>query len=260
MIEIDKCYNENCLDTMSRMDDGCIDMVLTSPPYDNLRNYKGYSFDFEKISVELYRVLKNGGVMIWVVGDATINGSETGTSFKQALKFMEIGFNLHDTMIYVKNNPIPTAGNRYHQAFEYMFALSKGNPVTFNPIMEKTLYSGLANMKNRGKEGGLDYKKIERTEIKKVSNVFKYSVGGGISTKDKEAFQHPAIFPERLASDQIETWSNMGDIVYDPFMGSGTTAKMCVASQRRWVGSEISAEYCRIIEERLSSGVEVNLF
>lgn len=260
MVDDNRCYNEDCLDTMSRMDDCCLDMVLTSPPYDNLRDYNGFSFDFGKTAMELYRVLKPGHVVVWVVGDATVDGSETCTSFRQALGFRDVGFNLHDTMIYQKSNPIPTAGNRYQQSFEYMFVLSKGSPVVFNPIMEPTVYSGIANMKNRGREGGLEYRKIERTESKKVSNVFRYSVGGGISTTDAVAFEHPAIFPERLALDQIETWSNVGDLVYDPFMGSGTTAKMCIASQRRWIGSEISADYCSIIERRLSSGVELNLF
>ena len=167
-MELGKIYNENCLDTMKKMPDNYVDMVLTSPPYDDLRNYNGYTLPFEKIVSELFRVLKVGGVIIWVVGDKTEKGSESGTSFKQALFFKEIGFNIHDTMIYYKNNPMPTTGNRYHQHFEYMFAFSKGNPKTFNPITEPTKYSGLANMKNRGKEGTLNYKKVERTKEKKL--------------------------------------------------------------------------------------------
>ena len=251
-MELNITYNENCLDTMARMEDDSVDMVLTSPPYDDIRNYNGYSFDFEPIARELYRIVKPGGVVIWVVGDSMVNGSETLTSFRQALFFKEIGFNVNDTMIYYKNNPMPTAGKRYHQHFEYMFCFSKGQPKTFNPIMEETKYRGLANMKNRGKEGSLEYHKKERTTEKKVGNVFFYSVGGGISTKDKVAFQHPAIFPEKLAEDQIVTWTNEGDLVYDPFMGSGTTAKMCKMLGRDYIGSEISAEYCKIIEERLN--------
>lgn len=234
------------------MADNSVDMVLTSPPYDDIRNYNGYSFDFEAIARELYRVVKPGGVVIWVVGDSMVDGSETLTSFKQALFFKEIGFNVNDTMIYYKNNPMPTAGKRYHQHFEYMFCFSKGQPKTFNPIMEETKYRGVANMKNRGKDGNLEYHKQERTTEKKVGNVFFYSVGGGISTKDKVAFQHPAIFPEKLAEDQIVTWTNEGDLVYDPFMGSGTTAKMCKILGRNYIGSEISEEYCKIIEERLN--------
>lgn len=258
-MEFEKIYNENCLETMARMPDNFIDFVITSPPYDDIRNYKGYQFEFEKIAKELFRVLKLGGVIIWVVADATIDGSETGTSFKQALFFKEIGFRLHDTMIYYKNNPMPQTGNRYHQHFEYMFAFSKGSPKIFNPITEPTKYHGLANMKNRGQNGSLDYEKVERTTEKKVGNVFFYSIGGGISTKDKIAYKHPAIFPEQLVYDQIYTWTNENDLVYDPFMGSGTTVKVAHLMRRRWIGSEISKEYVEIANERLKIHLD-NLF
>lgn len=258
---LQKIYCENCLDTMARMPNDFVDFIITSPPYDDIRNYNGFKFEFEKIALELFRVLKKGGVMIWVVADATIDGSETGTSFKQALYFKEqVGFRIHDTMIYYKNNPMPQTGNRYHQHFEYMFAFSKGNPKTFNPITEPTKYRGLANMKNRGKTGSLDYEKVLRTKEKKVGNVFFYSVGGGISTKDKIAFQHPAIFPEQLVRDQIYTWTNEGELVYDPFMGSGTTAKVAQLMKRHWVGSEISKEYVEIAEKRLLENLATLLF
>lgn len=260
MLKLNHIYNEDCLCTMNRMEENTIDFVITSPPYDNIRSYKGYEFDFCNIVKELYRVLKDGGVVIWVVADATINGSESGTSFRQALKFMETGFRLHDTMIYYKNNPMPQTGNRYHQMFEYMFCFSKGSPKTFNPIKESTKYRGLANMKNRGKEGMLNYEKVERTSEKKVGNVFMYSIGGGISTSDKIAYRHPAIFPEKLVKDQINTWTNENDIVYDPFMGSGTTAKVAELLNRRWIGSEISQEYVEIANERLFPYLQNNLF
>jgi len=256
---IDKIHNEDCLITMNNLPTECVDMVITSPPYDDIRNYNGYEFEFEKIASELFRIIKKGGVIIWVVADATIDGSETGTSFQQALYFKKIGFRLHDTMIYYKNNPMLQTGNRYHQHFEYMFCFSKESPKTFNPITEETKYRGFANMKNRGQNGSLDYEKIERTKEKKVGNVFFYSVGGGISTKDKVAYNHPAIFPEKLVYDQILTWSNENDIIYDPFMGSGTTAKIAHLLNRKWFGSEISKEYCKIAEERLKLYVENNL-
>ena len=259
-MELDKIYNENCLITMQKMPDDFVDFVITSPPYDDIRNYNGYQFEFEKIAIELFRVLKMGGVIIWVVNDATIDGSETGTSFKQALFFKQIGFRLHDTMIYYKNNPMPQTGNRYHQHFEYMFAFSKGSPKTFNPITEPTKYQGIANMKNRGKHGQLLYEKIARTNEKKIGNVFFYSVGGGITTKDKIAYNHPAIFPEKLALDQIITWTDENELVYDPFMGSGTTAKMSHILNRKWIGSEISTEYIEIAEKRLKEYTIENLF
>jgi DNA modification methylase len=256
MIEANKIYNENCLDTMRKMPDGVIDLTVTSPPYDNLRNYNGYVFPFEDIAKELYRVTKNGGVVVWVVGDATVNGSETGTSFKQALFFMQCGFKLHDTMIYAKSNYIPLTHNRYEQQFEYMFVLSKGKLKTFNPLLKENKHIGKVNkgtfrqnkdMKGpRHKDIGIAKKSIK-------ANIWFYNVGMNKSAKDKIAFQHPAVFPEQLAADHIYSWSNEGELVYDPFGGSGTTAKMANQLNRRWILSEISAEYCEIAQKRISA-------
>ena len=258
-MELNKIYNEDCLDTMAKMPDNFINLTVTSPPYDNLRQYNGYSFDFESISKELFRVTKQGGVVVWIVGDETVRGSETGTSFKQALFFKEIGFNLHDTMIYQKSNPIPIQHNRYQPCFEYMFILSKGKPNAFNPIMENTVTpSGKLTITQREKDGsknhgsGYGYK---RNSKRYRHNVWKYNVGKNQTTKDSVAFEHPAIFPEQLANDHIISWSNEGDLVYDPFMGSGTVAKMCILNNRNWIGSEISSEYCEIIEERIKKAI-----
>lgn len=252
MIEYNKIYNEDCLITLSKMDDECVDLVVTSPPYDNLRKYTGYSFQFEEIAKELYRVVKKGGVVVWVVGDATVNGTETGTSFKQALFFKEIGFNLHDTMIYQKANPIPQNHNRYEQTFEYMFVLSKGKPKTFNPIQIQT--------KNAGKQFDwgsrktiLDDNQCRRHRMselitvkptKNKGNIWTYTVGGGHTG-------HPAVFPEQLAKDHIISWSNPGDLIYDPFIGSGTVGKVALESSRNYIGSEISEEYCNIAINRI---------
>ena len=248
-------FNESNLETMARMPDNFIDLTVTSPPYDNLRDYNGYSFDFESVAKELYRVTKQGGVVVWVVGDATVKGSETGTSFKQALYFKEIGFDLFDTMIYAKP-PRGAVGNNktYWQTFEYMFVLSKGKPKTINLIIDR---------KNKeSREGDNGTKRIENGELLKVkrggyseygrrTNIWEYWVGKGQSTKDNIAFEHPAIFPEQLANDHIISWSNEGDIIYDPFAGSGTTGKMAILNKRKCIMSEISAEYCGIIKKRL---------
>ena len=251
-MEINKIYNENCLETMAKMPDNFIDLTVTSPPYDNLRKYKGYSFAFEDIAKELYRITKQGGVIVWVVGDATINGSETGTSFKQALYFKEIGFNLHDTMIYHKLNPMPVKSNRYLPCFEYMFVFSKGKPSVFNAIREKTLATGKEKYTGTQQENGkfTDYGK-ERNLERDRYNIWSVKVGSNQTTKDKIAFKHPAIFPEQLANDHIISWSNENDLIYDPFMGSGTTAKMAILNNRKYIGSEISEEYCKIIETRI---------
>jgi len=244
LIELNNFYIGESVNFMRyNIPDNYIDLTITSPPYDDLRKYNGFIFDYQSMFKELYRVTKDGGIVVWVVGDKTENGSETLTSFKHALYAKEIGFNVHDTQIYYKNNPIPTTGNRYHQHFEYMFVFSKNKPRVFNPIKEDCKYSGLANMKNRGKDGSLNYTKIERTKDKKVGNVFFYSIGGGITTKDKIAYSHPALFPDKLAEDQIITWSNKEDIIFDPMCGSGTTCKMAWLNKRNFIGIDISEEY-----------------
>ena len=249
-MEINKIYNENCLDTMAKMPDCFVDLTVTSPPYDGLRTYNGYSFPFEDIAKELFRITKKGGVVVWVVGDQTIKGSESGTSFKQALYFKEIGFNLHDTMIYNKDAfPFPES-NRYYQQFEYMFVFSKGKPKTFNPIMVECKTKGSktkgrtfyqTNSQNTPTEG---HKNDAVKEYKQKGNVWEVPTNAG-------AKGHPAQFPEQLANDHIISWSNEGDLVYDPFMGSGTTAKMAILNNRNYIGSEISEEYCKIIETRI---------
>lgn len=261
MIEHGKIYLENCIETLARMPDGLIDMTITSPPYDDLRDYNGYHFPVEEIADGLFAKTKPGGVVVWVVGDRTVNGDETLTSFKHAFAFKEAGFRVHDTMLYVKNNPIPSdCGKRYRQAFEYMFCFSKGQPKTFNPITEPTKSAGQKIKAFRitgGGRGNLPDEDVGR-EIKrerKVSNIFSYNVGTS-SSKDKIAFQHPAIFPEQLVEDQINTWTGEGDLVYDCFMGSGTTAKVAELLKRRWIGSEISDAYVRIAEERVGRYLE----
>ena len=250
-MEINKIYCESNLETMANMPDCFVDLTVTSPPYDGLRTYNGYSFQFEDIVKELYRVTKQGGIVIWVVDDATIKGSESGTSFRQALYFKEIGFNLHDTMIYQTNKP-PMNDNRYQKEFEFMFVFSKGKPKTFNPIMVETLAKGVLNKGGNRKANGEKMKRgIEnRTGETKVKGNIWY-LPRSSKSGDEYSRKHPATFPERLANDHIISWSNEGDLVYDPFMGSGTTAKMAMINKRNYIGSEISKEYCKIAEQRL---------
>jgi DNA modification methylase len=258
-MQLNTIYNENNLATMARMPDGFIDLTVTSPPYDNLRDYKGFKFPFKHIARHLFRVTKYGGVVVWVVGDATVNGSETGTSFRQALFFQECGFRLHDTMIYTKNGaayPSHEQSNRYSQVFEYMFVFTKGRPNTYNLLKDrKNRWSGnktFGKQSNRKADGVLDVKAVRVTEdFGYRYNLWTYNNGFGYSTSDDCAFTHPAIFPEALAADHIKSWSNEGDIVYDPFGGSGTTAKMAHLLNRKWIISEISKEYCELSEKRL---------
>lgn len=253
--------NMDCVEAMKLMPDECIDLTVTSPPYDNLRTYEGFTWDFEATARELYRITKKGGVVVWVVGDATIKGSETGTSFKQALYFKEIGFNLHDTMIYHKNS-LPMNHNRYEQDFEYMFVFSKGKPNAFNPIRipckypeketaRQNSYFSETEETNRKARSGKKRKPVGKDKIK--GNIWYFSTGKNHSTQDNIAFKHPAIFPETLANDHIISWSNENDIVFDPFMGSGTTAKMAMLNNRKFIGCELGENYCEIIRERLEN-------
>jgi site-specific DNA-methyltransferase (adenine-specific) len=242
----------DCAEVMKSMPADSIDLTVTSPPYDNLRTYNGFVFDFETIAKELYRLTKPGGVVVWVVGDETKNGSETGTSFKQALYLKGIGFNLHDTMIYRKINYMPLTHRRYEQEFEYMFVFSKGSPCVFNPILKKNrtagteyktgrphLYDGHAMRNNRDE-------KYITAKSSNHGNIFDYIVGLG-----EDLLNHPAPFPESLARDHVLSWSNTGDIVFDPMMGSGTTGKMAVKYERNFIGIEISQEYLAIAERRI---------
>lgn len=235
---INQIHNENCLDTMARMPDNFVDLVVTSPPYDNLRDYEGYDFDFESIAKELYRVTK--GVLVWVVGDATIDGSETGSSFRQALRFMDLGFKLHDTMIYEKNSPAYPAnrnGNRYTQIFEYMFVFAKGEVPKQLIIDKPNKWAGHKDFSGKLKNPVPDFSPR--------NNIWKY-------TTSFNGIKHPAPFPEQLATDHILSWSSEGQLVYDPFMGSGTTAKAAIELNRNYVGSEISANYVEIANQRLA--------
>jgi len=243
-----KIYNGDSIELMKELEDNTIDLTVTSPPYDNLRDYNGFKFDFEGIAKELFRITREGGVVVWVVGDATIKGSETGTSFKQALYFKEIGFRLHDTMIYAKQNPVPYYHNRYNPQFEYMFIFSKGKPKTFNALREPK--------KTKGKCGNFRYpdgtlksaNTLNKDDTKLRNNIWFYIVGTASGNKE---FKHPATFPEKLAEDHILSWSNEGDIVLDPMCGSGTTCKMAKLNKRNYIGIDCSVEYCSIARERL---------
>jgi DNA modification methylase len=250
---------DNC-EVMRTMPSESIDLVVTSPPYDNLRTYGGHPWDFEGVAQELWRLIKPGGVVVWVVNDATVNGSETGTSFRQALRFMDIGFSLHDTMIYEKHSFRFPDETRYYQVSEYMFVLSKGKPKAYNPIEDRVV--ARAGEKVRGttidaKGNRTSVNHVERVmkEIGVRHNVWRYAGVPGAGTKDMSAYNHPAIFPEALARDHILSWSNEGDIVLDPFSGSGTTAKMAKHNGRQYIGIEVNLEYVKISLKRLEQGV-----
>lgn len=242
--------NMDCVEAMKLMPDECVDLTVTSPPYDNLRTYQGFSWDFEATAKELYRITKQGGVIVWVINDATIKGNETGTSFKQALYFKEIGFNLHDTMIWIKDGGGAVGSNKcYTQNFEYMFVFSKGKPKTINLIYDKPNASFGQDKSGVGRRKQNGEKKVE---TRKPSKEFSRRNNWWYIPPQKGG-NHPAVFPESLANDHIISWSNENDIVFDPFMGSGTTAKMAMLNNRKFIGCELSENYCEIIKEKLKN-------
>ena len=243
-------YKGDCLEIIPSIQKK-IDLVVTSPPYDDLREYKGYAFNFRAIADVLMTSIKDSGVLVWVVGDATHKGSETCSSFKQALYFKEnCGLNLHDTMIYEKAQACFGSTKCYLQSFEYMFVFSKGRIQTINFLRdrENKRYGEEKAAKNsRNKKG----EKSERVVVcmkkfGKRKNIWKYGVGGVKTNAD-----HPAVFPQRLAEDHIYSWSNPGDTVLDPFLGSGTTAVAAIKMGRKFIGVEVSEEYCEIAKQRI---------
>jgi len=256
ILSMNQVIQGDCLEVMKTLEDNSIDLTVTSPPYDNLRKYNGYTFDFEGIAKELFRVTKQGGVVVWVVGDATIKGSETGTSFKQALYFKEIGFNLHDTMIWNKINPVPLTHNRYEQGFEFMFILSKGKPNTVNHIREVSTCIQTRTRRKSNKEGGSAFRSREEYTTTNPTKI-KTNVWGYTNTNKK--INHPAIFPEKLAEDHILSWSNSDDVVMDCLAGSGTTGIMAHKNGRKFILIETSETYCDIIKERFKSRFNLDI-
>lgn len=243
----------NCVDVMRKWPADLVQLTVTSPPYDKLRDYKGYDFPFEEIADELYRVTAPGGVVVWVVGDRIKNGRSL-TSFRQAIYFQEIGFAAHDIMIYQKKNTPFTRSNAYTNAYEMMFVMSKGKPSTFNPLKVPTQRHGMEMLTHNKLPDGINKKKLGELKKEKTrTNIWAYAVGLGGTTNDRIAFQHPAVFPEKLAEDHIKSWTNPGDVVLDPMCGSGTTGKMALIHNRRFIGIDISAEYIEIARRRLST-------
>ena len=248
-------HGDNVQTMREAIPDASIDLVVTSPPYDNLRTYGGHTWDFEGLAAELWRTIKPGGVVVWIVNDATVDGSETGTSFRQALHFKDIGFRLHDTMIWERQGAFPES-NRYCPGFEFMFVFCMGSPTTFNPIMDrKTLHAGEKRSSRMERQPDGSVRRPARVCVLREhaarTNIWSIKAGFGQSAEEAFAFEHPAIFPESLARDHILSWSNEGDTVLDPFSGSGTTLKMARLMGRKGIGIEIHQDYCDIAVERL---------
>lgn len=246
-----KFVTANAVTYMKRnMKANIVDLTVTSPPYENLRDYKGFAFDPEEMLQELFRVTKQGGVVVWVIGDK-INGGRSLNSFEQAFIGRDAGFDVHDVMIYQKKNTPFMRSNAYTNCYEFMLIFSKGSPKTFKPLTVPTKRSGWEMVvSNKGPDGVNNKVPVELKKEKTKTNIWPYAVGFGGTTSDRIAFEHPAVFPEKLAEDHILSWSNEGDLVFDPMCGSGTTCKMAALNSRRWLGVDISEEYIQIAKQR----------
>lgn len=253
-MEANKIYNGDAEEVLKLFPNNSIDLVVTSPPYDNLRKYNGTGDGwteekFKAIANELFRVLKDGGVIVWNVYDKTENGSKTGTSLRQCLYFQEIGLNINDYMIWEKSNAMPVVAQpRYNPCFEFMWILSKGKPKTFNPIKVPCKCAGQiydSTCKNIGGENGRTHKTFNINSTKTDKNIWTFAVA-------QNKTKHPAVFPYELPYRHIKTWSNEGETVLDPFMGSGTTALACCDLKRNYIGIEMNKEYCELIQERIN--------
>lgn len=252
---------DNC-EVMRQWPSESVDLVVTSPPYDDLREYGKHGWDFYGVAWNLARLLKPGGVIVWNVADMTKDGGETGTSMRQALHFQTLGLTIYDTMIYHKENPVPLSHPRYEQAWEYCFILSKGKPSRWNPIKEKSAMAGKPRKVTAGNVDGEQGHSMRRRDSETIigdtktrSNVWKYTIGTNATTKDKGAFAHPALMPEGLAKDHVQSWSDPGDVVLDPFAGAGTTLKAAKEFGRQWVGIEVNPEYVEICHDRTAQEV-----
>lgn len=248
-----QAFNIDCVEGMRTLPTESVDLTVTSPPYDGLRDYNGFSFDYKQTLEELFRVTKPGGVVVWVVNDQTVDGSESGTSFRQALYAKEIGFNLHDTMIWEKMSPFQHS-NRYIQNFEYMFVLSKGKPKTANLICDRlNIYGGTGIHGTERQKDGHTKNLSEKQKSKQVKDFGARTNTWEIPADKNNETGHPAVFPLRLATDHILSWSNPGDTVLDPFLGSGTTRIAAYDTGRNFIGYEISKEYFDKQEERFAA-------
>lgn len=269
MYNLNTAITTDALEGMKQLPSDSIDLTVTSPPYDKLRDYNGGTFDIKSIADELYRITKPGGVVVWVVADSVVNGGETETSACQAHQFIKSGFLKYDTMIYMKTGTTFAESVRYTQIFDYMFIFSKGKPKTINIIKDipKLWEGSWGRTRVRQKDGSLKDTMHEKNATgtvrnetglfgwKSRPNIWLYISGGKFKHPDWElAKQHPATFPYLLAEDHIISWSNEGDVVFDPFSGSGTVGLAARSNKRNFLLFDISPVYTEIAKKRLKLG------
>ena len=247
-------------EVLKNFPDNSIDMVVTSPPYDGLRDYNGFSLDLHKIGKEIYRVLKDGGIAVMVIQDATKDFAKSLTSFRTIVDWCDnVGFRLFETVIYHKNG---TEGAWWKQRFrvdhEYMPIFMKGKkPQYFNkePLKIPSKHGGkvMSGSGNRRTDGTLS-ETVRRpiNTMKCRGTVWDYLMAGD---KNPLKRKHPAVFPDKIPYDCIQCFCPEGGLVLDPFIGCGSTAVMAKVLGRNYIGIDISREYCDLAEERIEKDV-----
>lgn len=269
MFSVNQIICGDCVEVLSTFPDEFVDITISSPPYGKIRDYaNGNSYNFLLLAEQLYRVVKEGGLVAWIRNDTVEDGSKTGDTFKQTIEFMNVGFNLYDVLIWEKSGVSYPANGRYTGIHEYIILLSKGKPKVFNPIKDvpKLWEGSWGKLTTRNQDGSLTYQNLEnegkaksgrddtgKYGYKQRTTIWKINNGFGFNTKDEIAKEHPAIFPETLCHDIIVSWSNEGDLVLDPFCGSGTTLKMAKILNRNYIGIDISQRYCDISKQRVDN-------
>ena len=259
-IQVNKIICEDNITYLKTLPDECIDFVITSPPYDALRDYNGYKLDLHGLGVELLRVLKDGGICVMVIQDSTRDFAKSLTSFRTIVDWCDnIGFRLFECNIYNRQG---TEGawwkKRFRVDHEYMPIFLKGKrPQYFDKenIKIPSKHGGKimtgANIRTKNGQTGSRKVKINPTKCPGTVMTFGNTCGGESKLKSK----HPAVFPNMLAYDMIECFCPEDGTVLDPFNGSGTTTLAAKCLGRNYIGIDVSEEYNKIARERLETEI-----
>ena len=243
----------DCVEGMRSLPPDLVPCTVASPPYGALRHYHGnHQFDFEAAAAELWRITRPGGVVCWVVREEVVDGSESGEASEQRLFFRDLGFRLHQTIVMERYGSRARSPGRYGESLEYAFILAKGKPATVRLLRDRRNKTAgkLVTATHRYPDGSYRVQRYEVDEWGYRKAVWYFAQGMHVAT-DPVARLHQAPMPEAMAEDLILSYSREGDLIFDPFAGVATTAKMALLNHRNYFGYEINAIYHARGEERL---------
>lgn len=258
---VDKVHCMECVEGMEMLPDDCVDLVVTSPPYDAVRKYNGFAFDLHQTGAQIHRVLKDGGIAAMVIQDQTKDFGKSLTSFRTIIDWCDsFGFKLFECVIYRKNGSEGAWWkHRFRVDHEYIPLFLKGDrPAYFDkqPLRVPSKHggkvmSGSGNRRTDGATNGTVRREINATKCR--GTIWNYLMAGD---KNPLKRKHPAVFPDAIPSDLIQCFCPPGGIVLDPFIGSGSTAVQALKHERHFIGFDISQEYCDLCNQRLEKDVE----